>query len=192
MENEEKKPSLKKGDRVLASPAFWDVNMNSNGKPFAKVKFSNGLVFIGYLTDAAIENTSKNLAILGFNGQNPYDLKKEDALDRMVEVECTVGVDLVTDKDGKQREVFHVAFINEKFKKSDLDASQIAELKSIDMRGYLAGLTKERTKPNPTPTPTNGSPQRESQQSTSSFPRPDESTPKFESDQAYSSDDIPF
>lgn len=188
MEENGQKKQLKKNDRVLGKPAFWDVGMNTNGNPFAKVKFSNGLTFIGYLTESAIERTAKYLAMLGFRGENPFDLKKDDALDPSIEVECTVGIDTITDKDGQTRAVPHVAFINEKFKKSDLQADQIQQLKSIDMRGYLAGHVKERSsKPEPTPTPTSGRTQQGS-----SFPSAEGGNSSFQSDSQFTADDIPF
>lgn len=185
---EEQKPKLKKGDRVMAKPAFWDVNLNSNGKPFAKVKFNNGLVYIGYLSEAAVEKTCKELAYMGFNGETPYDLKKEDALDKMTEVELTIDIDKYTDKQGKEREMPTVAFVNMPFKKSDLDASEVAQLKSLDLRGYLAEHKRERPK---TQAPTQ-SQDKSSQRSNDGFPEPDSRGQDFNNDSSFSADDIPF
>ncbi len=155
----------------------FHADLNSNGKPYAVVYFENGARYQGYFVGGAAEWTTNNLIAAGFKGTNPNDLNGPNALDKNKDIEIVVNHE--KGQDGKVRAV--VAFINKPYEQKEIDASSVAVLKGINLRGYMqeAGV-----KP--------GEQKAASNEMFNQAPPHTDTDYNVSTDAAFTSDDIPF
>lgn len=167
-----------------ARPVSWKADVNKNNKPFANVKFDNGLYWRGWLTGNAIQYTVDALHLMGFSGRSPNDLNIDDnALDKNREVDISIdwmknADGAVYEKDGKAQ--LEVAGVWPPYEKKSLDPQNVKTLEGMDLRAYL----KESQKTMPVV---------ENLKKAQEQWKPDQfSSNQINTDQMFTSDDIPF
>lgn len=139
------------GMSVLSTIRSWTLGKSKGkGTPYVKVVFNNYIDWTGWITRDAMENTIKQLKIMGFTGQKWSDLKAPNALNTEVEFACTI--DEVRQYNGKN--YYSASWINNPSATGftgDFDDREMAEFDAMDIRAYMPQSSNQQSSTGNTP-----------------------------------------
>jgi hypothetical protein len=136
------KKKFKVDEQVFVKVISWTIGKSSQkGTKFVRIKFTKGISWTGYFTDATTERVMKTLEDLGFKGRNLAMLAEENALD--TENEFIAVIQESREYEGKT--YYDAKWINKAYSKGfnaeKVDQSIMREFEEMDTRAYIEGAT---------------------------------------------------